>query len=237
MKKSLIIMLVACICLATGCTKNYKSVSEYADAMAQVRKNLRYYTIETVISNNSTDSYFRSYIKGDKWKTETSQNSGKTYDGNGVLYDGVEVYSYSSEQHMAVSIPFGKMLEKQGVKDKKITNMIMKYINPAGFVYDWTMEDKDLDKSLTFGKKNVKKNGFKCRMLQSTNDDSEICVSDKYGIAVYAKLKDNKKGGYVEFNVNKVNNLNISDYDLELPAGVKKLSMATMLQDLSNMMK
>lgn len=236
MKKNFLWLIILCMCIVTGCAKNYKTVQEYADEMSALRKQLGDYTIEAVITTEDAETYVKSYIKDPRWKTETSKNNGKSYQ-DGILYDGKEVYSYSKKENLAMAIPFKQMIEKKQKIDEKSTDMIMKYINPAGFIYDWTTGSTNLDDDLEFGKKNEIKNNFKCRMILSKTDDSEACINDQYGIAVYAKIKDPKKGSYIEFNVKNVENNALTEDDLNLPAGIKKFSMAQLFQNMANMMK
>lgn len=236
MKKNFLCLIILCLCLVTGCTKNYKTVQEYSDEMTALRKQLGDYTIEAVITTDDAETYVKSYIKDPKWKTETSKNNGKSYQ-DGILYDGKEVYSYSKKENLAMAIPFKQMIAKEKNVDAKTTDLVMKYINPTGFVYDWTTGATNLDNDLKFGDKNVVKNEFKCRMILSKTDDSSICVSDKYGVAVYAKIKDPKKDSYIEFNVKKIENNPLTENDLNLPAGMKKFSMAQLFQNMANMMK
>lgn len=235
MKKKIILTLMLCACLFTGCTKKYNTVDEYAKAMNEVRKNLGDYTIETIISTNNTENYSKSYLKNEKWKTEISKNNGKTFD-DGILYDGKEVYSYSKSQKIAMSIPFRQMFSKLGADNKTAYETVMKMINPVGILFYWGSDElKCKDCSLWEFGRVTKKNNFKCRILRH-KDGGEICVSDKYGIAVYAKISTPQKGES-EFNVKKINNSYLSDVDLDLPSDVKQMSIADLFQDMANMMK
>ena len=234
MKKSLLFTLILCTCLFTGCTKNYKTVDEYSTAMKEVRNQLGDYTIEAKIMTDDGDVDCISYKKGDKWKTETSKNNGRVFN-DGILYDGKEVYSYSKKHKMAMSIPFKQMLQKSGVNDNESLDMVMKIVNPTGILFYWDLDEiKGQDgSSWTFGK-NIKKNNFPCRMLQHA-DGAEVCVSDKYGIAVYAKISTPQKGN-TEFNVKTIKNTPILDSDLGLPKGVKKMSMSELFRSMAKMM-
>ena len=95
MKKKLIILLLSGVFLLSGCAKKYNTISEYSEDMAKVRKGHGDYTIEAVILKDGQNLYYKSYIKNNKWKTELSLDNGSSYTGDGTLYDGNEVYSYS----------------------------------------------------------------------------------------------------------------------------------------------
>ena len=49
MKKILLSLLIISVCLFTGCTKNYKTVSEYSDAMSAIKNKLGDYTIDATM--------------------------------------------------------------------------------------------------------------------------------------------------------------------------------------------
>ena len=236
MKKFALSALLIGVFMFTGCTKNYKTFEEYSDAMEEVRDKLGDYTVETVISTPEADINCRTYKKGEKWKTETSKNNGKTY-SDGILYDGKEVYSFSTVNKMAMSIPFKQMLSKEGANEDNI-EMVMKVINPTGILFYWDLDDlgnKGGDNnSISLGKITAK-NDFKCRMI-SYKAGGEACISDKYGIAVYLKINTPEKGD-IEYNVKTILNNSLNDSDLDLPEGVKKISMADLLQNMAKMFK
>ena len=232
MKKILVPALLICMCLFTGCTKKYDSVKDYSKAMQEVRAKLGDYTIQTVLSSREMNLDCITYKKGDLWKTETSKNGGKNY-SDGILYDGNEVYSYSKSQNFAMSMPFKQMMPKNEDGEKAL-NIVMKMINPTGILFYWDMEDivKDDSTGWTFGKI-TKKNGFKCRMLNH-KAGGQVCVNDKYGIAVYAKINTPKQGE-VEYNVKKIENKTLTNTDVSLPAGIKKMSMTDLFKNMAKM--
>ena len=68
MKKKIALALM-CVFLLTGCTKNYNSVTEYANAMAKVKAG-KSYTIEMKLDVNNKISHVKSFVKNDKWACE-----------------------------------------------------------------------------------------------------------------------------------------------------------------------
>jgi hypothetical protein len=236
-KKFLLCTLVLLpLCLLTGCTKNYKTVSEYSAAMSEVRNNLGDYTIEADLLSGNKNLYVKSLCKNDLWKAETSNDNGKTY-VNTLLYDGKEIYTYAKGQPIAVSIPFKKMITTQG-SDNNDAEKAVKWMNPLGVTYNWDLylKEDDINKTFELGKI-VKKNGFDCRMVTYINGDGEFCISDKYGIAVYAKLTDKTKNQTMEINVKSIDNAMLNPSDFELPAGIKKMSMVTLMQNMLGAMQ
>ena len=233
MKKVLIPALLVCMCLFTGCTKKYDTVKDYSNAMKEVRANLGDYTIDAEISSSDMNINCRTYKKGDKWKTETSKNDGKTFN-DGILYDGDEVYSYSKQQKFAMIIPFKQIMAKSGTDDKEALDVMMKMVNPTGILFYWDISESENSNNeiWTFGKI-TKKNNYKCRMLNNISG-GQVCVSDKYGIAVYAKIHTPKQGE-VEYNVKNISNKTIESSYLDLPEGVQKMSMADLFKNMAKM--
>lgn len=232
MKKFCFVFILACMFMLTGCTKNYKTVSEYSADMTKVRQRLGDYTIEAVVTSRDADVYCKSRIKNNLWKTEVSHNGGKTYI-EGILYDGSRLYSYSNQENIAMEIPLRQMFAKGGVKDAKMMDKTVKFMNPTGLVYNWdAIEATNIDKLWTFGER-TKKNNYNCRML-TLSRGGEACISDKYGVAVYLKVSTPKKGD-VEINVKKISNNSISNHDLELSSGLKKVSMTELISNKAKM--
>ena len=231
MKKVLVPALLLCMCLFTGCAKKYDSIKDYAQAMQEVKTKLGDYTIETVISSKSLNMNCITYKIDNLWKTETSKNGGKDY-SDGILYDGHEVYSYSKIQNVAMSMPFKQILEQKGEDNEKAIDVIIKMINPTGILFYWDLDDmvENGSNGWDFGKM-TKKNNYKCRMLHHKSG-GEVCVSDKYGIAVYAKINTPKQGE-VEYNVKNISNKPLNVSDIGLPEGIKKMSMLDMLKNMT----
>lgn len=237
-KKFLCALLLLPLCLLTGCTKNYKTVSDYSADMLKVREKLGDYTIEADTSSGGQYMYLKSMIKGNLWKTEMSNDGGKSY-ANAMLYDGKEIYTYSKIQPIAVSIPLKQMIAKQVDNNGDDSpEKAMKWINPIGVALYWDLniKDNDIDKTFNLGKI-VQKNGFDCRMVTYISEDGEFCVSDKYGMAVYSKMTDKVKNQTIEINVKKIDNTPLSDSDVSLPAGIKKMSMEDLMKNMLNMMQ
>jgi len=233
MKNNLLLILVLCIFLLTGC-KKYDTIEEYAHAMKEVRAKLNSYTMEIDVSTNNIDEHYIAYINGHNWKTEKVDDNKNFQDG--ILYDGKEVWTYSKSKTSAVQVPFRLMLAMQGINLKKTNDTVMKIINPIGVLVNWSFNEMTgyIDENAwDFGKKK-KYNGYKCRMIENLDNDDIVCVSDKYGVAVYAKIKDDKTNTIMEYNVKNISNAPLTEKDLDIPDGIKKLSISGIFQDLMN---
>lgn len=238
MKKWLLILPL--VLILTGCT-NYSNVADYSVAMQQVRKNKPAYNIEASLkAANGNSKYYKAYIKGDKWKVFESQDNGKTFIKDTMLYDGKHVYGYSDDKKMAVIMDFDNALPglfSSSEESKEMMNLMAKFMNPMYILFDWHL---DIDnpqvsncKMWKFSGINYKNNHF-CRSIKY-NDQFELCVSDKYGISVYSKIKS-KKNGEVEFNVKKIKTSYISNSEFELPAGTEVQSLSNMFNQLKEVM-
>lgn len=238
MKKLLLTSILLSVCLFTGCTKSYNTAEEYAADMQTVRSSLGNYTIEAQQSDGIKTYDMKSYFKDNKWKTENLSNPN---DVTGLLYNGEEVLSFSKANRIAMSIPFKKIFEGKNDEDSKMALDIMtKLTNPAGVLMYWDklQSDKDNKTVWVVDNKLTTKNNFPCRMLTSENI-GEMCISDKYGIAVYSKLnietpKGSGKYRAVETNVKTISNEPIDSSKLNLPEGVKKISMEEIFKNIAS---
>ena len=232
-------LLLACtaIMLLTGCTKNYKTVDEYETAMKAVRDSQPAYTIEVKQGTSIAELYYKNTTKGNKWKTEMSMNGGKSYMTT-MLYDGSELLQYSANSPYAVSNP-----ALDASDDEETKNSMLEMLNPVSPVFSWkdgysmfaALSDSEQTAEFTNNKANM--NGFDCRMIKF-GEDREACVSDKYGIAVYEKMKyeDPRRGTEeITFNVVKIDTADVPDSSFELPKGIEKMDFDKMLNNLSSM--
>lgn len=232
MKKVLSLCLLLSTCLLVGCTKNYKTVEEYETAMKEVKKANSNYTMEVRQELGSIGMTYKTHIKGDKWKTETSINGGASYYST-TLYDGNELLQYSQGSPYATINPASSMLKDFDSEEEKVMSLAM--VNPPINLVYWENSFSYSDSKRTFGNTKENKNGFECRMVIGNNEES--CVSDKYGVAVYRKLKGHDNSGDIVYNLIKIDTAEIPDSEFELPAGVKKMDFDSMLQDLDRKMK
>lgn len=240
MKKLALLLLP--VLLLSGCTKNYKTVEEYESEMQAVRK-ANSYIVEIKQQTPMAELYYKSYVKGDKWKTELSMNNGASYMTT-VLYDGVDLLSYSSGTPYAVVNPAMEMVDDE---DPEYKVALINSQNPVNPIFHW-YDDFSFVSNLTsapnkgvFEDNKANKNGFDCRMIKFS-EDREACVSDKYGIAVYYKIKfeDPRKPGEIQetiFNLVKIEESEILDSEFELPQGVKKMSLEGMLDHMDKMLE
>ncbi len=235
MKKLMILtVLIGVSCLFTGCLKIYKEVSEYVEDMNLVQKETPSYSAEVkrnITINNTEEITYKTYKKGDKWKTEQyKRGGGEVY--NILIFDGEEVYSYAPGSKFAVSIP-----KLNNDKAPSINQA-----NPLNPLFEWSTQlPVHIDKPVTpeFVNNKEKKNGFDCRLI-SYGPERTVCVSDKYGIAVYEQIsfKDRQgKNFSMETNVTSVDTTELDDSVFELPENVKKLSINEAINEMKNLLK
>jgi outer membrane lipoprotein-sorting protein len=241
MKKILFISALMCSFVLTGCSKNYKSVDEYSEAMKAVRDANVSYTIEAKQKTGTVELYIRTFIKGDKWKAETSMNGGLSYT-NTTLYDGKDLLVYSAGSPFAVTSPDIDMSGKADIDTKK---KMINLLNPLYGLFDWKDGFNVFSFSETaspvFVNKKDKKNGFECRLI-SFPDDREVCVNDKYGIAVYQKMSLNNAkqamyGKEIVHDVVIIDTSEIADSVFKLSPGVKRMDVASVLDSFSDILE
>lgn len=241
MKKIYFISALACLLVLTGCTKNYKTVDEYSNAMKIVKDGNSSYTIEAKQNIGNIELYYKSYIKGDKWKTETSMNGGRSYMFT-TQYDGVDLLTYSQGSPYATINPAMDMIKDEDSETKSMTinsqNPVYPLFNWKNGFYIFSMMETETP---VFLNNKDNKNGFECRLIKFS-DEREACISDKYGIAVYQKIiaDDIKHPGQKQkttINLVKIDTSDIDDSTFELPSGVKKMDMDAMLDNISKMFK
>ncbi len=247
MKKFYLLSLVIALFLTAGCTKNYKTVDEYIEAMQQVKAGYNNtYTIDAVVDikepRKNTNGYYRSYVKNNKWKIEMSEDEGATFP-SAMLYDGKEILIYSDDSPYAMVNPISMVLEME--KDPVKKEMMVNTQNPVMILYNW---EKDFDiipreTPLTgeFVNNNEVRNDIKCRLIKF-GEEKEVCVSDKTGIAVYLQESaTNPKNPNIKstltLNLKKFDTSDIPDSTFILPEGKKKMSFESILNDMSKMFK
>lgn len=223
MKK--ILTIFAVMILLTGCTKNYNSVTEYANAMAKVKAG-KSYTIEMKLDVNNKISHVKSFVKNDKWACELSNNNGNTYD-NGLIKINDDIISTDKTNKLAIKMFNTKKLGK-----------VADFVNPAYTLINWDQNFQDETKPVKgeFTNNKAKMNNFDCRMIKF-DDGREACISDKYGIAVYQRIDmPNPKTKQIEentFNVISIDTTELADSTFEIPSDYKLMSFETLLQDLT----
>jgi len=234
MKKLLIPMCL--VLFLTGCTKNYKTVEEFEAEMKKIKSANNSYTIETKLSTFEGNAYLRTMHKNGKWKSELSMNDGLRYIET-TLYDGNEILKYKADSKIAVTIP-----------NFDLKGNLNNLINPAGSLYEWEKDllsfDENETKKSEFIKQNENKNNFPCRLIKyeyKSGATKEVCVNDKYGVAVYSKYTISDPNGKQditsELNVVKISTDEINDTEFQLPKDVKKMNFQQLMNELSASLK
>ena len=203
--KKILLSLCAVTMLLSGCSKKYNSVSEYTAAMQTVKNAANCYTIEFQQDNSKYKT--KSYICKNKWKVEMSATNGEPYANKTLMFDGTDYTIQTYGSNFAVVIPQGDPEE-------------MELLNPAYYIVNW---EKLSTSTPTFVNQQDNKNGFDCRTI-SWSDGSEACISDKYGIAVYAKYNNIFNKSNI-INISNINVNDITDSAIQLPNDVHKLDM------------
>jgi outer membrane lipoprotein-sorting protein len=233
MKK--LLLSISLVLFLTGCTKNYNSVDEYQAEMEKVKTANKSYTIEAKFSTYEGNGYFRSKFKGDKWKSELSMNDGLRYLET-TIFDGKEILKYKLDSKIAVTIPGFNS------EDTDFNSLI----NPTHSLYEWEKDmfglDLDKSKKVEFLNQKEIKNNFPCRMIKysyQTGGTKEVCVSDKYGIAVYSKQvfknpQPGKEDIVSELNAVKISTDELNDTEFQLPEDVKKMNFEQLMNELNS---
>ena len=241
MKKSYFIFALSCIFMLTGCSKNYKTVDEYSDAMNAIKESNSSYTIEAKQTMGSIEVYYRSFIKGNQWKTETSMNGGNSYMST-TQYDGTDLLTFAPGSAYAMINPAMDIIKDE---DSETRMMTINSQNPVYSLLNWrnnfSIFSMPETETPVFLNNKDSKNGFECRLIKFS-DEREACISDKYGMAVYQKMiigdiKNPEAKKEIILNVLKIDTSNIEDSTFELPNGVEKVSMDAFLDNISEMLK
>ena len=117
-------------------------------------------SFKTVSTQGTETKTFNVYTKNDKWRLETSVYEGSLNKVSRivVLSDGKETFIYAPSVHIATKGEFPEMNLMN-----ELTNL-------------------DLSTYVTKGETTV--NGYKCRLLTSEKDGSEICFSEQFLLPV-----------------------------------------------------
>jgi hypothetical protein len=140
------------------------------------------------------------FIKGNKMRTEmTLQNDKQTLI---AITDGYYIINY---------IPKMKMATKRKAKEESAKN-------PK----DWGKEGLE---GYQLGESTVK-NNYECQMIigKTKNEEKEFCVSNKYGILVYANVK--MGNSEAKINVADIKTEKLDDNLFELPKDIKVINIA-----------
>ncbi len=244
-KLGMMVFLLAGVVMLSGCTKTYKTVDEYETAIKEVTAKIPAYTIEAKQNVNGAELYYKTFVKGDKWKSEISMNGGSSYMA-AILYDGTDLLSYSQGSPYALKNPMLDMLKDM---DSETVKAAINSQNPTGPLFYWReglalaalLPAEEDGSGAQFENQKSNMNGFDCRLIKF-DDSREACVSDKYGIAVYHKLvapnpKNPAEKQEVALNLVKIDTTDIPDSTFDLPSGVKKADFDTMMNDMAQKMK
>ena len=244
-KLGMMVFLLAGVVMLSGCTKTYKTVDEYETAIKAVTAKIPAYTIEAKQNVNGAELYYKTFVKGDKWKSEISMNGGSSYMA-AILYDGTDLLSYSQGSPYALKNPMLDMLKDM---DSETVKAAINSQNPTGPLFYWReglalaalLPAEEDNSGAQFENQKSNMNGFDCRLIKF-DDSREACVSDKYGIAVYHKLvapnpKNPAEKQEVALNLVKIDTTDIPDSTFDLPSGVKKADFDTMMNDMAQKMK
>ncbi|MBO7672049.1 hypothetical protein J6S88_01430 [bacterium] len=213
--KKFLVLAIAAVCLATGCTKEYDSVEEYAKDMKAVQQAQKSYALEFETLSLS-DMYYQSYIKKDLWKYSMSSNHGKNYMFT-VLNDGKNTVMYNNSSKWANETKMGN-----------IASELLDWDKPNSF---YVLSGNKFE----FVDNNAKMNGFNCRLIKY-GDNYEACINDKLGIAVYLKIK--YKNTYLETvenitNLLKADTKELPDSTFVLPSDKQIVTLQDKLKQMS----
>lgn len=239
MKKIIIIsVLLFTSCLFfTGCSKKYKTVVEYANAMAEIKKAHSSYLFEgnIKVTNNGIAQdipTFKYYINNGISKIEFYNNDSQRIQTR--YFDGKEVVAHSQDQDMLLILFTEKMLNSMPEDRRTLLLNIMTF---GGLLYNWDSPtgSKTTNNACPLYKakfvKNTKMNGYQCRLISFGKEDndfySESCVNDELGVAVYTKLKT--ENGLAILNADSIETNTVSVDDVKLPSYLEKYTMSELL--------
>ena len=212
--KKFLVLAIAVICFASGCTKkyesveNYDSVEKYTSAMEEIKHKNDSYKIKGTCKMMDNMFNFTMHIKGKQWKTELKNNNAQFV----YLYDGKNVYLFNNK--FIVKNP----LNNQADKHDTISGQ-----NPVNLVFDWYMDDMNMAFA---GNKKIGK--FDCRQLVGKGEGItyDVCVNDKSGIAISTNfLQTNpEEARSLNINVTYIDNNDIKDDFFAPPKNLKEIS-------------
>ncbi len=172
MKKA-VLLLFACI-LFTACT----SKNNYIDNLYHKRGNNISYIINVKSPNKNNEYiYFKSYIKGDKWKTILlyNGNTESIYTYNG----GDKIYNYNMRTNKLKQSPVPEDLRHDNALN--MVAPIVYWKKPVG------MSELDSQPALVSTNETINKQ--KCSMIKF-GKYREACISNETGLAVYHKFQN-----------------------------------------------
>lgn len=243
MKK--IVLLLSLTIIFSGCTKHYSSIDKYKEDMQAVRNRFPAYTLDVSQTIPKYDLKYEAYIKDDKWATEVSKDNGVSNFVT-LLSSGTDLCYYTKESDYALLLPVEKLLIDKTRKSKSDKIWML---NPVANLFNWhdgrglfdslnlIANDVDINrKNYEVGTSQAKisrnlttMNGFECRMINFGDNEfgREACISEKYGIAVYSKLRTrDSRNNPIELvtNVTKIDVTDISDSLINLPKDKSKIT-------------
>ncbi len=199
-KKIFYFVLAILIALPLGaCTKRYKNVDEYHKDMSKKISKIQNISYDMTTSFADQNIKSKVFVKGNKMRTEmTLQNDTQTLI---AISDGEYIINY---------IPKMKMATKVKIKQEEAKN-------PR----DWGAEGLE---GYQLGDKTVK-NTYDCQMVfgKTKNAEREFCVSNKYGILVYANSKIGNSEAVI--NVTDIKTDKLDEGLFELPQGIKIINV------------
>lgn len=198
--------------LLTGCTKNYSSVEDYVQDMKTNRAKYNVFFFEANKATIDGNVYSRTMLEGAKYRTDLSTDAGYTYSSS-VLYDGKDLYEYVEGE------------DSTSVTSNIDANTAFQE-NPYSPVFNW-WEDIETGKVKAKFIDNIYfQSAYECRLIEFS-DGREVCVADKYGIAVYYKQEPLSQGylrqGTIIDVLNIDDNTQVPPNLFELPENIKRV--------------
>jgi len=210
------------VCLASGCTKKYDSVEDYAKDMQAVQKAQKSYSLEFNQSFNHTNAkyHYKVYKKNNLWKYEDLSENHQDY-CNTYIFDGNEEICHGDKKWAVITtMPEAMKKVLKPSYQPVVSYSIFHWYRPLrGYVAP--------DVKPEFVNDKAKMNGFDCRLIRY-NDKYEVCVSDKLGIAVYVKTKS--YNSYISKTIETITNVikadtkELPDSEFVLPSDKVKIT-------------
>lgn len=183
--------------MLTGCTKNYDSVDKYVKDMKANRAKYNIFYFEANKATVEGNLYSRTMFQGDVFRTDYSNDNGMTYTSS-MLYDGKDVYDYvEGEDSTSVTCDIDLKMAKN--------------MNPYNPVFNWYEDIENGKVKAKFINNYYFKSNYDCRLL-AFNDGREICVADKYGIAVYYKQEPLSQGYLRKGTIIDVTKIDVTEF-------------------------
>lgn len=172
--KKIAFFLIAGLFL-TACT----SINSTVDSLYMKRgRNISYAIDVKTLNKNNEYVYFKSYIKGDKWKTmfleDDKIHSVYSYDG------GDKIYKYDVKTKKLTESPVSEDMRRENALN--IVGPIVYWKKPAGM----SMLDAPYPKVVST---NESINNQPCTMIKF-GSQREACISNESGLALYHRFQD-----------------------------------------------